>query len=479
MVGLLFGLFSSSLAVAADPPATPADLTPVFPAKLKKGKWDPKGGTIETYGSGDAKRKQAWGEAIPLLVEALTRQPGCGKCLDSLARTLDGAERYADAAQVGELMVRLYPDRGEGWARVSDAWEHANEFEKAVEATSKYLEIKKDDTNYWARRNSDLVALGRVEDANKLLQDASIPTEDVKCLQIQNLASENKTVEARDLWGGCTESGNISLRRITEGWLVLAEGTDPELAATRLMLAGDNTFVRLVVAFVRLDQKKYDLALNLANKALTESPDALDAHLAHAEALFGLGKTAEALEVLDRHFTGAGWAERNAKLTQAQVLLRMRGETWPAQVAQRAEVLKVAVLARNGDLAGAWALREDILKVNADTPELQNRLQAAMNTPIGNTGVSRAQIQQSLASSAAFKKCQDKERKRNAALAGIVVVGFTLGADGKISDAKAVSRTVTVPELEKCTLTELGKLKFEVGTGAVPASVQFPVAYPL
>lgn len=482
MVTILTSLFTSH-ALAADEgaaaSATAADLAPVFPAKLKKGSWDPKGKTIEAYGRGDAKRKQeAWAEAIPLLVESLTTQPGCGKCLDSLARTLDGAKRHADAAQVGELMARLYPDRGEGWARVTDAWEHANDLDKAVDATTRYLEVKKDDAAFWTRRNSDLVALGRIDEADALLKTASeagVANEDVKCLQAQNLAASGKPVEAREVWPICTESANATLKRVTEGWLVLAEGTDPELAVTRLSLAGDTNYVRLIQAFVRIDQGKYDLANNLAQKAITEADWALDAYLAQAQALLGLGKGAEAAAVLDQHFMGAGWAERNAKISASQVLLRMRGTAWPAQVGQRAEVLKVAVLASQGDYAAAWALRDEVLKANGDSAELQAALQSAMNTPIGKTGAGRAQIVKSLAASPALLKCQDKAKKPT----GTIVYGVTLGADGALSDAKTLSRTITAPELEKCTLAELAKVKLEVAPGSQPVSVTLPVGYPL
>lgn len=463
--------------------AVAQDLAPVFPEKMKKGKWDPKGKAIEPFLKGDAKRKQeAWGEAIPLLVEAATLQPGCGKCLNSLASTLDGAERYEDAVAVGELMLKYYPDRSEGWARISDAWQDADELEKAIEASTNFLSIMKDDTTHWWRRNSNLIALGRVDEASTLLKgagDAGVSNDVVKCLETQNLAAQGKVVEARDVYPICDESKDLTLKRVTEGWLLLAEGTNLDLAVTRLSLGGESTHVRLIQAYVRLDQKRYDLADNLALKALSESSWALDAHLAHAEALWGLGKPTEALGVLDQYFMGEGWAERNAKLTTSQVLLRMRGTSWPSQVAQRAAVLKVTILAGQGDYAAAWALREEVLKAYGDAQDLQNSLQSAINTPAGNTGIGRSQIHKALATSTVVQKCQDKEKRRNASLSGSVVVTFTLGADGRVSDVKPKARTVTVPELEKCTLTELGKMRFEVAEGAQPAQIVFPVVYPL
>lgn len=478
MVGVLTSLFSIASAAdegAASAPA--ADIAPALPTKVKGAKWDPKGGAIDIYGRGDAKRKQAaWEDAIPLLVESTTKQPGCGKCLNSLAISLTGAKRYADAALVGERIALLYPDRGEGWARVADAWEAADELEKAADAATKYLAIKKDDATYWAQRNADLVALGRVSEASELLKgaaEAGLGNEDTKCLEVQNLASEGKTVDARDIFPVCMESKNLNLKRLTEGWLLLAEGNDLETAVTRLTLAKDSPFVKLVIAYVRLDQGKFKEADNLSAKVLTDKPAALDAHLAHAEAQLGLGNAAEAQKILDAHFMGDGWAERNAKLTQTQVLLRMRGPSWPAEVGLRAEIAAVATKAAQGDGAGAAALADAVAKANPDAADLGKRLSAARNTVIGNTGVSAGAITSALAASPAFTRCQAKAKP------GTVVYGFTLGADGKVTDAKTVSRTITAPDVEKCTLAELGKLKLAVAEGAAAAPVTLAVNYPV
>lgn len=448
--------------------------------KPKKGKWDPKGKAIDPYGRGDAKRKQeAWAEAIPLLVEALDAQPGCGKCLDSLSRALDGAKRYADAVKVGTLMTELYPDKNQGWARIATAHIDAEEFHEAVDATSHFLEVTKDDSYMWWQRNRLLLQLADYEGAEKWLTgaaDAGLSAEDAACLKVQILAATGKPVEARELWPTCDAGSNADLKRYSEGWVALAEG-DKELAATKLVMAGADDFGRLTIAFIRIDQGKFDMAHNLASKLLEDTTWALDGWLADAEALHGLGKDVEARKILDEHLVGDGWQQKQAAFTLQQVLLKPNGATWPQEVGKRAALLQVAILAGTGDTPAAAAFAADVAEVYGESPALQ----AALDAHIGGTGVSRAQLAAATTASApALKKCFDKDKKKNASLAGAVVVGFTIGADGAVTGAATKSSTLTgAPDLEKCTLDEIGKWKLPVVAGATPASAVWTVSYPL
>ena len=177
----------------AEDPAAAQDIAPALAAP-KKAKWEAKGKALDPYGLGNTKRKQeAWTEAIPLLVDSLKAQPGCGQCLDALARTLSSAKRYDDALSVARFLDAQYPDRTEGKRRISDTLSEAQRVEECVEATSRLLEVEKADLGLWWRRNRLLLQLGRFDDAKKMLEGAvaaGISKENTACLQIQVLSAQ-------------------------------------------------------------------------------------------------------------------------------------------------------------------------------------------------------------------------------------------------------------------------------------------------
>lgn len=370
------------LAVLFLSPSALADSTDIAPALdvPKKGSWDPKGKAIDPFGMGDAKRKgENYAEAIPLLVESVEVQPGCGKCLSALAGALRGAKRFEDAEKVGMVLVQLYPDRGDGWRRISDAWHDALESQKCIDATTKYLEIEKDDANYWWRRNRHVIQLGRYDEAVALLdggEAAGVAKEDVACMRIQVHAAKGEPAAGRELWATCDAGENVDLRRETEGWLALAEG-DTELAAKRLTMAGADDFARLTIALVRIESSQFEGALNLTTKLLETQGWAWDAHLVQAEALAGLGRGDEAWTALSRALMAEGWGEKHKAIGLEQVMLRARGQTWPKEVALRTEVLAIRLLAQKGDAAGAQAVYDQAVALHGES----DRLKAALAPP--------------------------------------------------------------------------------------------------
>jgi predicted negative regulator of RcsB-dependent stress response len=349
----------------------------------------------------------------------------------------------------------------------------------AVEAATKFLSIeaKKTDSNMWFLRHRMLLQLGEYAAAEQWLgtaPSAGLAQPDQVCLKVQLLAAKGETVDARELWPKCDEGENVDLRRYTEGWLALAEG-DQELAAKKLVLAGADDFGRLTIAYIRLDQQKPDMAHNLAVKVLEDSGWAADAQLANAEALLAMGKPTEALAEIDKGLMGDGWMEKHAAMAMDHVLLKTRGEGWPKEVAKRAALVKLKSVAAGGDYVAASLLKEQVAKVHGPSPELD----AALDLPAGTSGVGRAQIAQQLAADAVLKRCFEKEKKKNPALAGQVVVDFAIGPDGTVSKAMSKSSTLSAPDLEKCTLDEVGKLKFTPAAGATETPVTYAVVYPM
>lgn len=354
-----------------------ADLSAALEAP-KKAKWDPKGKSMDPYGRGDAKRKkEEWGEAIQLLVESLDAQPGCGKCLNALSLALIGADRHDDAVKVGELLTTLYPDRDEGWKRISDAHTDAMHRVRAVEATTQVLDRDKDNLSYWWRRNRLLLELGRTDEANTLLdgaKDAGIAEAAVACLRLQLRAANEDAAGARELWPTCdVDEADLDLRRYSEGWLALAEG-DTELAAKRLVMSGADDFARATIAWLRIDQGKHDAALNLCTKLLETQADAWDVQLAHALALNGLGKHDEALAALESKLMAPGWPEAHAAVKMENVVLQPNGQAWPKEVARRAAALAVAIRVAKGDVTGAKEVYDQAVKVHGETEDLKAAL---------------------------------------------------------------------------------------------------------
>jgi tetratricopeptide (TPR) repeat protein len=367
MFVLLAGLWFGADARAEET----ADLS-VALVTVKKPKWDPKGKAIDPFARGDTKRKkEEWDPAIALLLESLEKQPGCGKCLNSLSLALTGADRYAEGAQVGEMLTQLHPERSEGPMRVSTAWLEARELEKSLAATSRFLEfeLEKANTTMWLRRNKILLELGRTDEANTILDSASPTLKDatIACLRIQLLAATDQPAAARELWSTCDEEEDADLRRTSEGWLAMSEG-DLDLAARRLALSGSDDFARLTIAELRNAEKAYEAAFNLTTKLLETTAWAWDVRLARAEALHGLGRDAEALAELRAGPTAPGWEQAHGKLTPDHVLLKPRGKEWPRTVAERSLALEIAILVGQGQTDEAKALKDKAAAVHGARP---------------------------------------------------------------------------------------------------------------
>lgn len=472
---------AASDAAASGAAAAPIDSALSVP---KKPKWDPKGKSIDPFGRGDAKRKQEdWAAAIPLLVTSLEKQPGCGKCLSSLAQSLTGAKRYEDAVRVGDVVNKLYPDRKEGWQRVSDTWTAAQREQEAIDATTKYLEIAKDDSNMWWRRNQFLMQLGQFDDAAKWFagaEAAGLPKEDLACLKIQLMAAQSDPVGARDLWSTCDEGENLELRRYTEGWLALAEG-DSDLAAKRLVLSGSDNFARLLIAFIRIDQGKYEMANNLVVRLLPDNDWALDAHLAHAESLHGLGKDDEALTVLQEHLTGEGWVERHKALSLEQMMLKPKGAAWPAEVGRRAVETQLEILHARGD-AGARGMYLEAAGIYgvSDTLKRAAGESATFAGPAGEPVDAAYQVALEEAIQKNVPKlqsCIDTERKKTPSLSGRLVAKMTVGANGSVTEPSLANTTLANPTAEACVVKAISTLKLPPAPTGAPVVVTYPIDF--
>jgi tetratricopeptide (TPR) repeat protein len=349
-------------------------------ALVEKGKpsWEPKGKALETFGRGDTKRgTQAWDEAITILIGSLKDQPGCGKCLQSLGRSLNGAERYDDAVLVGEHLAKLFPDHKEGPSIAAIAQTRARRPEQAVAAWDKYLLIDPASVYGWHERHLAYLRLGEPDSAEKVVDGgpASLGEGDRACFKTEVALSRGSVDDARLAFGKCLEGGDTDVKRMVEGWLLLQEGKIGE-AQSKLAQGGAEDDTRLSLAMVRLSEGKYEQSINLTTKLVTDASWALDGQLAHARGLYGQGKVDEALKVLDQVFTRPGWEAEHPKYTRNDVILFLASPTRAKDVCVEALALKMLVLTGKGDAAGAEALRVAALKVHGEHPLLAATLPA-------------------------------------------------------------------------------------------------------
>lgn len=372
---LLALTLSSAPALAADD----VDITPAL-APPKKAKWDPKGKAMDDYLQARIQmKKEDWGKATELYVASLEKQAGCGKCLNELGDVLIGGERYDDAIASGKLLAELYPDKVNGWANVAAAEAKKRNWEGAIEALGKVLEIDGDATWAWMDRNDAYINLGHTDDALDTLDgavDAGLKENDVACAKVLVYTARDDADTARTEWEACSESENAEVRRSAEGWLALTEG-DAVKAAKSLMRAGNGDAIRLALAMARYDEGKPEATLNLTDKLLADLDWApWDAHVTRARALMALDRHDDALAQLQEAILADGWVEAHPKAGAQQVLLKAKGKGWAKELGLTSAELAVAILSDKGEADAAQALYDQAVTVYGETEGLKGSLTA-------------------------------------------------------------------------------------------------------
>jgi tetratricopeptide (TPR) repeat protein len=359
----------------AEAPAIDAALLPA-----KKAKWDPKGKAMETYLQARIQmKKEAWDESTTLYVDALSKQAGCGKCLNELSDVLMGAKRYDDAAAVGAMLAELYPEKIEGWANVHVSRMKQRNWAEAITGADNLLKIDPDLGWVWTSRTRAYINEGDTDQALTVLdgaEAAGIAKEDVACDRVLVYAARTEIDVAKTQWETCKESKDADVKRVAEGWLALNEG-DIEKAAKALMRAGASDDIRLALAIGRLEEGKFDAALNLATKLDSELDwNPWDAHVALARAQAANGDLAGARTTLERVVLASGWEEAHPKANGDLVLLKAKGMAWPKLQGELALALMIQTLHSEGKAESAQAWYDKAVAVHGETETL-----TAANTP--------------------------------------------------------------------------------------------------
>jgi len=371
----LCALLAGTPAFAADGPSIDEALV-----QPKKAKWDPKGKAMDSYLQARIQmKKEEWDKAIELYVDAIAKQPGCGKCLNELTDVLIGAKRYDDAAEVGELLATLYPDKMYGWANVHNARMHQRAWDDAIEAADKLLAVDPDFGWAWTSRTRAYINSGRTDEALSVLDEAKaagLPKEDVACDKVLVYSARNEIDLAKEQWEICKDSEDAEVKRLAEGWLALTEG-DVEKASKSLMRAGASDDIRLALAIGRYDQGKFEPSLNLARKLVDELDWApWDAYLALARAQAATGDLDGAQATLLEGVLVEGWEALQENPGMDVVLMKAKGPSWPKQQGELAAALMIQTLHEQGkaDEAAQWFEKakavhgETEVLVNANTP---------------------------------------------------------------------------------------------------------------
>ncbi len=352
----------SLCAMLAATPALADDAPSIDPAlsQPKKGKWDPRGKAMEAYLQARIQmKKEAWDEATELYVQALSKQSGCGKCLNELADVLIGAKRYDEAAQVGELTAILYPEKINGWANVHNARMKQRAWAMAVDAADNLLAVDPDAGWAWTSRNRAYINDGRTDEALATLdggEAAGLAAEDVACNRVLVYTARTEIDQAKEQWEICKESKDADVKRLAEGWLALTDG-DVEKASKSLMRAGASDDIRLALAIGRYDEGKFEQSLNLATKLVEEldwSP--WDAHVALARAQAAAGDIDGAHATLTKVVLADGWEGTHKDASMDKVLMKAKGPSWPNMQGEMALALMIRTLHQQGkaDEATAW-----------------------------------------------------------------------------------------------------------------------------
>ena len=343
----------------------------------RKAKWDPKGKAIGPYGRGTAQRDQPEA-AIPLLVQSLEVQPGCGKCLNALGSSLRKAEAYDQAVQVGELLIALYPDKDEGYTSVLRAQALAERWSETADAAAAAL-AKNDPGSMsylWTMRTDALIKAGRSEEAARLLNEEmteGVKDADVGCMKVLVATAQGDAGAATEAWATCEESEYLSLKRGAEGWLAISEGRREHGAKRVAMSGGDEELARVALAWSRLEGGEGEAALNLVNKAIEDGRMEWDVLLFKAEALASLERLDEASETLAMGPLADDWASVDAP----PVLMLARGPEWPKMVAMRSAALQIAIHARSENPDGASALHAEAVAAYGEHPIFDKALGSA------------------------------------------------------------------------------------------------------
>jgi tetratricopeptide (TPR) repeat protein len=319
-------LLGALLCVASVAHADDIDLAPAL-TEAKKPRWEPRSQDAQTL-RGRARTKlnsKKYEDAVPMYLELMALQPGCGVCLAELTRALARGEYSAASLQAAEHLTTLYPAMEMSWSRRLEAADLARDHDLALEMLTKLQGFNE---KSWTLRWDEvdiLLQLGRFADAKAAIEAAgeNLDAGDAACMMTRVAVAEPDEAAAEEAWATCEADGSEGVRDRVEGWRSIAL-KDWKNAALHAAGLGDSAAGDLAVAYLRLEEGKPESAVNLLNAAVEHHPNGKDLLIVRALAQLNAGDSDGAKASLDAAealgdagywvlaAAGSDWADRMA-----------------------------------------------------------------------------------------------------------------------------------------------------------------------
>ncbi|MFT4624322.1 MAG: hypothetical protein ACI8PZ_002981 [Myxococcota bacterium] len=356
MRSALLGLM---LLVAPIATAAEVDVSPALVA-ADKPRWEPKGKDAQAL-RGQARTKlkgKKYDDAVPMYMELMGIQPGCGVCLAELTKALANGGHSAEALRTAAHLTTLFPELQDSWSRQLEAALVAREFDVALSAVRKLQQMAPSSFEHKWTEVELLLIRGEADAATAALESVGELKEgDVACMRARVLYATNSP-EADAVWETCEADGTEGASDRVGGWRAIAQ-RDWETAALHAAQLGEAAAGDLAVAYLRMEESKPDSAVNLLNAAIKHHPEGRDLHVLHALAAYRAGNADTAKASL----------EAQAALGDAGYwVLAAAHIDWPARMARHIAAVQAALAADAGqDSAGVLAAA---VAAHGEGPEL-------------------------------------------------------------------------------------------------------------
>lgn len=358
MVNVLLGVLLMAVPSAS---AEDVDVAPAL-AEAKKPRWEPKGSDVQSL-RGRARTKlkgKKYDEAVPMYLELMGLQPGCGVCLSELTVALANAGHHDGAQAVAQHLTELFPAMMDSWSRKLLAATEARDFETAL-VTLKELQSRSEKS--WTHRWNEvdiLLTLGRYDDAGKAIDEAAEHLEegDVACYRARVAVAKPDEEAAKEAWASCETDGSEGIRDRVEGWRAVAL-RDWKTAALHAAQLDDAAAGDLAVAYLRMEEDKPESAVNLLNAAVGHHPKGRDLHVVRALAEYRAGNAEGAKAALEAQ---AGLGE------SGYWVLAAAHSDWAQRMGRHVAAVEAALAADGG--GDAAAILDKAVADHGEGPEL-------------------------------------------------------------------------------------------------------------
>ncbi len=342
------------VAIAADG----IDVTAAMVA-AKKPAWEAKGAALDRFLVADAAyRGSSWEDAAKGMLEALGEQPGCGKCLLRLSRSLSELGDPSAPAVVGRLLAD-FPGRQDTHLAGLVVYMGAEKFDEGLALATTSQGLWPDWIQGWTYGALSLRSRpGEIPALADRAAAAEVKAAEVACLRVLGSAWTFDIEGGKGHWETCKDAESDVVREPAEGWMALASGQWKK-AVERAPRIDDDTQTRMALVLLRLEEGNPKAAGVLADKLGLDEPGFVDVAVARARAHKGIGLAAAASAALDSVFV-IGW---ETSWNSRPVAMGSQGPDWLARTMVSAVQLRAEMWRAEGKEVEARALVDNAKKI--------------------------------------------------------------------------------------------------------------------